>query len=151
MTRRVLTAQFAHETNTFSRLPTTLEDYRRRWLLEGDEITQSFRGTRTEIGGLLDYAREARWQLVPTGAANATPSGKLTRETWETIRDKIPARARNAGDVAGAVLALHRAMVSETEDDAEGALLEALRGVLGASVPILVTLDLHANATPRMA
>ncbi len=49
------------------------------------------------------------------------------------------------------MLALHGAMVSETEDDAEGALLEALRGVLGASVPILVTLDLHANATPRMA
>ena len=52
MTRRVLIAQFAHETNTFSRLPTTLEDYRRRWLLEGDEIAPRFRGTRTEIGGL---------------------------------------------------------------------------------------------------
>ena len=151
MTRRVLIAQFAHETNTFSRLPTTLEDYRRRWLLEGDEIAPRFRGTRSEIGGLLDYAANAGWQLVPTVAANATPSGKLTRETWETIRDRILARARNAADVSGAVLALHGAMVSETEDDAEGALLEGLRGVLGASVPIVVTLDLHANATPRMA
>src|SRR4029078_3470037 len=45
----------------------------------------------------------------------------------------------------------HGAMVSETEDDAEGALLEALRGVLGPAVPVMVTLDLHANATPRMA
>ena len=151
MNRRVLSAQFAHETNTFSRLPTTLEDYRRRWLLEGDEIAPRFRGTRTGLGGLLDYAEKAGWQLVPTVAANATPSGKLTREAWETIRDRILARARNAADVSGAVLDLHGAMVSETEDDAEGALLEALRGVLGASVPIIVTLDLHANATPRMA
>jgi microcystin degradation protein MlrC len=151
MTRRILIAQFAHETNTFSRLPTTLEDYRRRWLLEGDEIAPRFRGTRTEIGGLIDYAEKAGWQLVPTVAANATPSGKLTRETWETIRDRILTRARTAADVSGAVLALHGAMVSETEDDAEGALLEGLRGVLGASVPIVVTLDLHANATPRMA
>jgi microcystin degradation protein MlrC len=151
MTRRILIAQFAHETNTFSRLPTTLDDYRRRWLLEGDEIAPRFRGTRTEIGGLLDYAEKAGWQLVPTVAANATPSGKLTRECWETIRDKIVALARGAGSLSGAVLALHGAMVSETEDDAEGALLEALRGVLGASVPIVVTLDLHANATPRMA
>src|SRR5258706_5969927 len=109
MTRRVLTAQFAHETNTFSRLPTTLEDYRRRWLLEGDEITQSFRGTRTEIGGLLHYAREARWPLVATGAADATPTGKPTRESWEIGRDQILARARDAGDVAGAELALHGA------------------------------------------
>ena len=151
MTRRVYIAQFAHETNTFSRLPTTLDDYRRRWLLEGDEIPPRFRGTRTEIGGLLDYADQSGWELIPGVAANATPSGKLTRETWETIRDRIVGRAREAGRVSGAVLALHGAMVSETEDDAEGALLEALRGVLDASVPIVVTLDLHANATPRMA
>jgi microcystin degradation protein MlrC len=151
MARRILIAQFMHETNTFSRLPTTLDDYRRRWLLEGEAIAPRFRGTRTEIGGLLDHAAEAGWELVPAVAANATPSGKLTRETWETIRDKILAHARKAGKIDGAVLALHGAMVSETEDDAEGALLEALRGVLGPTVPIAVTLDLHANATPRMA
>ena len=151
MPRRILIAQFAHETNTFSRLPTTLEDYRRRWLLEGEVIVPRFRGTRTEIGGLLDYADKAGWELVPAVAANATPSGKLTRETWETIRDMILAQARKAGRVDAAILALHGAMVSETEDDAEGALLEALRGVLGPALPIVVTLDLHANATPRMA
>jgi microcystin degradation protein MlrC len=151
MPLRVYIAQFAHETNTFSRLPTTLDDYRRRWLIEGSEIAPRFRGTRTEIGGLLDYAERAGWELVPGVAANATPSGKLTRETWETIRDRIVARAREAGRLSGAVLALHGAMVTETEDDAEGALLEALRGVLGSTLPILVTLDLHANATPRMA
>src|SRR5262245_56980012 len=151
MTIRVYTAQFAHETNTFSRLPTTLEEYRRRWLLEGDEIAPRFRGTRTEIGGLLDYASKAGWELVPAVAADATRSGQLTGEGWETIRDRILARARNARDLSGAVLALHGAMVTETEDDAEGALLEALRGVLGTAMPILVTLDLHANATPRMA
>jgi microcystin degradation protein MlrC len=151
MTRRVFVAQFAHETNTFSRLPTTLEDYRRRWLLEGDEIAPRFRGTRTELGGLIDHAQASGWELVPSVAANATPSGKLTRETFETIRDRILAQARAARALSGAVLALHGAMVSETEDDAEGALLEALRGVLGPSIPVVVTLDLHANATPRMA
>ena len=151
MAKRILIAQFAHETNTFSRLPTTLEDYRRRWLLEGEAIVPRFRGTRTEIGGLIDYAGPAGWELVPAVAANATPSGKLTRETWETIRDLILAHARKAGKVDAVVLALHGAMVSETEDDAEGALLEALRGVLGTAVPIVATLDLHANATPRMA
>ena len=151
MSRRVYIAQFAHETNTFSRLPTTLDDYRRRWLLEGDEIAPRFRGTRTEIGGLLDYADQSGWELVAGVAANATPSGKLTREAWETIRDRIVSRAREAGRISGAVLALHGAMVTETEDDAEGALLEALRGALGPALPIIVTLDLHANATPRMA
>jgi len=151
MARRILCAQFAHETNTFSRLPTTLDDYRRRWLLQGEAIAPRFRGTRTEIGGLLDYAGKTGWELIPVVAANATPSGKLTRETWETIRDMILAGARAAGKVDGVVLALHGAMVTETEDDAEGALLEALRSVVGPDLPIAATLDLHANATPRMA
>src|SRR5688572_5356711 len=151
MPRRILIAQFAHETNTFSRLPTTLDDYRRRWLVVGEALIERFRDTRTEIGGLIDYAAAAGWELVPAVAANATPSGKLTRETWETIRDLIIASARRALPLDGVVLALHGAMVSETEDDAEGALLEALRGVLGTTMPVVVTLDLHANATPRMA
>ncbi len=41
--------------------------------------------------------------------------------------------------------------MTETEDDAEGALLEALRGVVGPDVPMVATLDLHANATLKMA
>ena len=35
MTKRVLTGQIKHETNTFSVLPTTLASYRARLLLEG--------------------------------------------------------------------------------------------------------------------
>ena len=38
MAYRVLIAQFMHETNTFSVLPTTLDDYRRRWLVQGQEL-----------------------------------------------------------------------------------------------------------------
>ena len=41
-------------------------------------------------------------------------------------------------------------MVTEDEDDAEGALLEGLRLRLGSDVPIMVTVDLHANVSERM-
>lgn len=151
MAYRVFIAQFMHETNTFSRLPTTLDDYRRRWLIEGDAVVPRFTGTRNELGGYIDAAAEHGWEPVWGGAANATPSGKLTRECWETIRDRLLGAARAAGRLDGVCLSLHGAMVSETEDDAEGALLEALRGIVGPDVPIASTLDLHANATGRMA
>jgi microcystin degradation protein MlrC len=59
--------------------------------------------------------------------------------------------ARKAGKLDGICLSLHGAMVTATEDDAEGALLEALRSIVGPDVPIVATLDLHANATERMA
>jgi microcystin degradation protein MlrC len=151
MPYRVLIAQFMHETNTFSKLPTTLDDYRRRWLIEGEAMVPRFTGTRNEIGGYIDAAARYGWQPVWLGAANATPSGKLTRECWETIRDMIVNGARKAGKVDGVCLSLHGAMVTETEDDAEGALLELLRGVVGPDVPMAATLDLHANCTVRMA
>src|SRR3546814_3859831 len=41
-------------------------------------------------------------------------------------------------------------MVTETDEDAEGALLAGLRARLGDAIPIAITLDLHANVTGRM-
>jgi microcystin degradation protein MlrC len=155
MASRVLIAQFMHETNTFSKLPTTLEDYRRQRLVEGEAIVPNFAGTRNELGGFIDAAKAHGWEPVWGVAANTIPSGPLTRAAWEHIRDRILEAARGGGDGKGPVdavcLSLHGAMVSETEDDAEGALLEGLRGVVGPDVPVVATLDLHANATARMA
>ena len=151
MAYRVLVAQFMHETNTFSKLPTTLDDYRKRWLIEGEAMVPRFTGTKNEIGGYIDSVKRYGWQPVWGAAANATPSGTLTKETWETIRDMIVGAAKRAGKLDGICLSLHGAMVTATEDDAEGALLEALRGVVGPDVPIVATLDLHANATVKMA
>jgi microcystin degradation protein MlrC len=151
MAHRVLIAQFMHETNTFSKLRTTLDDYRRRWLIDGEAMVGRFKGTRNEVGGYIDAVARYGWEPVYAVAANATPSGTLTKETWETIRDRIVDTARNAGKLDAVCLSLHGAMVTETEDDAEGALLEALRAVIGPDVPMVATLDLHANATVRMA
>jgi len=47
-------------------------------------------------------------------------------------------------------LDLHGAMVVEHLDDGEGALLSLLRDKLGDDVPIVCSLDFHANVTPDM-
>ncbi len=151
MAYRVLIAQFMHETNTFSKLPTTLEDYRKRWLIEGEAMVPRFTGTKNEVGGYIDSVKKYGWEPVWGGAANATPSGTLTRETWEHIRDMIVGAAKRAGKLDAVCLSLHGAAVAATEDDAEGALLEALRGIVGSEIPVVATLDLHANATLKMA
>jgi microcystin degradation protein MlrC len=140
-----------HETNTFSRLKTDLDAYRRRYLLFGDEIEPFFRGTRTELGALFDLAPRFGWTVLPAVAANATPSGTVTAETWDRLSGAVIDAARISGPIDGVVLALHGAMVAETADDAEGALLTRLRAILGPDVPIAITLDLHANVTAEMA
>lgn len=151
MSKRVLIAQIMHETNTFSRLLTAEDAYRRRYLVHGDELPEKFRGTRTEIGGFLDAADRFGWTLVNAIAANATPSGKVTAECWQMLKAGVLDVLDKEGPVDGICLALHGAMVSETDDDAEGALLAAIRRKIGRKVPIAITLDLHANVSDEMA
>ena len=47
-------------------------------------------------------------------------------------------------------LSLHGAMVAEHLEDPEGELLARVRAVVGPSVPVVASLDLHSNTTPRM-
>ena len=151
MTKRILTAQIKHETNTFSILPTTLDSYRARVLYEGADVLSNLENTNNEIAGVIDIARAEGWTLIPVIAADATPSGKLTAETWAYLRDRVTDTLAADGPVDAVLLSLHGAMVTETAEDAEGELLAQVRAAVGPETPVLATLDLHANVTARMA
>jgi len=151
MAPRVLIAGFKHETNTFSKLPTDLEAYRVRGLYFDDDMRSAFEGTNTEIAGFLKACEEHGWEPVLAVAGDATPSGTVTREAFETVTGHILQVIDEDGPPDAILLQLHGAMVAEHEDDGEGALLSLVRGRIGRDVPIGVTLDLHANVTERMA
>lgn len=149
MANRVLIAGFKHETNTFSKLPTTIESYRARGLHHGEAIRTAFKGTNTELAAFMDAAAANGWDATLAVAADATPSGKLTRDTYEAIAGEIVSRARELQPDA-ILLSLHGAMVAEHTEDGEGTLLERLRAAVGRRPLIGVTLDLHANVTLAM-
>jgi microcystin degradation protein MlrC len=151
MTARILIAQAKHETNTFSRLPTDLEAYARRMLRFGDDIPGAVRGTNSELGGFLEVAEREGWHTRYAVAADATPSGRLTPECWGHIKHAVLEAVDRQGPFDGILLALHGAMVTETTEDGEGELLGEIRRRIGAGVPVVSTLDLHANVTDAMA
>jgi microcystin degradation protein MlrC len=148
---RVLTARFMHETNTFSRVKTDMPLIRRRDFHLENEIPQAFRGTRSALGATFEAADKFGWSLIHPVSANPNPSGIVTDNAFETIAGMILDAVVIKGPVDGALLHLHGAMVTETHEDAEGELLARLRDRLGPQVPIVATLDLHANVTRRMA
>lgn len=148
-TAKVLSAQLSHETNTFSQNATTLQSFAERVFLKDAQIAEALSGTACELAAHIDAARDHGWQLVQPLAAHATPSGRATRDTWQQLLEQVLSGC--SPDLDGVILALHGAMATQGEDDAEGALLEAVRQVVGPEVPIVVTLDLHANVTDRMA
>ena len=151
MSAKIFIAGFKHESNTFSCLPTDLQAYQSRELHYGEEVVRAMSGTRTEVCAFLDACEQYAWEARPCIEANATPSGKVTREAYEHIRDTMLECLRNEGPFDGLLLSLHGAMVAAHEDDGEGLLLESIREVIGPQTPIAVTLDLHANVTDRMA
>jgi microcystin degradation protein MlrC len=148
---RVLTARFMHETNTFSRINTDMALIRRREFHLENEIPLAFRDTRSALGATFEAADKYGWALVHPVSANPNPSGIVTDDAFEQIAGRILGAADVKGPFDGALLHLHGAMVTEAHQDAEGELLERLRQKLGARTPIVVTLDLHANVTCKMA
>lgn len=148
---RVLTARFMHETNTFSRVPTDLAAFRRREFHRDNEIPQAFRGTRSALGATFEAADKFGWSLVHPVSTSPNPSGIVTDEAFETIAALILDAVAGQGLIDGALLHLHGAMVSDRFEDAEGEFLARLRRQVGPAVPVVVTLDLHANVTQKMA
>lgn len=146
---RIAVGEISHETNTFCP-PTTLEMFRERHWDRGDEILTRDRGTRTYLGGMIEAAERLRVTLVPTFAAQAEPWGTITPDAYDAMVAELVGGIEAAMPLDAICLALHGAGVAKGILDLEGAVLEAVRDVVGNAMPIAATLDLHGNITPRM-
>jgi microcystin degradation protein MlrC len=149
---RIAVGQLCQETNTLNPLPTTRAAFEQWGVFRGPELLERMADTN-EPGGFIQSLRAwpERPEIVGLTRLWAWPSGTATADTFAWLRDELVESLRRQLPVDGVLLALHGAMVSEAAPDVEGAVLDALRAVLGPSVPLVATLDLHANVTERMA
>jgi len=150
MKKRVLLAGIFHETHTFLEDRTKLEQFE---VVRGPELLD-IRGDASPLGGVVEFAASADWELLPAIDLRAAPSGtaedRVVDVFWEEFR-RVALRETPRG-VDGICLILHGAMVSESFVDVEGELLGRIRGLEGLeAVPLTGVLDLHANTTARMA
>src|SRR5262249_7073476 len=132
--------------------PTTWDDFVRAgpWptVTEGEAILSTFRGLNLATAQFLAAAEAAGHTLAPLAWAGAQPAGRVTDDAFERLAGRLVAGLRAAPPDA-VFLELHGAMVTQTYDDGEGELLRRVREVVG-TVPILISLDLHANVSPAM-
>ncbi|NBO92436.1 MAG: M81 family peptidase, partial [Planctomycetia bacterium] len=105
--------------------------------------------TECEVGGFFAELADQGVEAVPVFAARATPYGIVTADAWHNLMNRLDQEIHRAGPLDGWLVAPHGAMVSEPEPDADGAWLARLRRHVGP-VPIVGTLDLHANLSARM-
>jgi microcystin degradation protein MlrC len=94
-------------------------------------------------------AKAEGWTLVEGSCSWAEPAGTVSRAAYEQLRDEVLGQLRAAMPVDGVVLGLHGAMVADGYDDCEGDLIERVRNIVGAAVPIGVELDPHCHMTQK--
>ncbi|HEV2677473.1 MAG TPA: M81 family metallopeptidase [Aliidongia sp.] len=149
---KILVAGFQHETNTFAPSQAGYESFVRGEgyppMVRGAELL-ALRDVNIPAGGFIAAAEAERHGLIPVIWAGASPSAHVTRDAYERIAGEITTAAK-AGGFDAIYLDLHGAMVAEHADDGEGELLARLRRVVGPAIPIVASLDLHANVTARM-
>lgn len=151
MSKRVGVLGFMHESNTFASTVTTRAQFEEAFLHFGPDLVTAWKDAHHELGGFIEGCATHNLKMIPLAAAWATPSGPVTRLAYESILGDLLGAVESAGPLDGILLALHGAMVCEDIDDADGETLERLRALIGPDVPIVMSLDMHGNISPRMA
>jgi microcystin degradation protein MlrC len=148
--KRVLIAGLYHETHTFLRGVTGIEDFE---IKRGPELLQ-LPGEGSPLAAAIETARGFGWDVIPVADFRAAPGAVVADEVFDTVWASLQRALSDSIEdrLDGILLVLHGAMVSQSCDDVEGEILVRLRCALsGRQVPICGVIDLHANFTRKMA
>src|ERR1700722_7674121 len=151
---RIAVGGFLHETNTFAPTKATYADFVHGggWpaMTQGADVLKTMRHINVGLAGFVEQAEAQGWELVPTIFTAASPSAHVAEDAYERVARMIVDGIKSAGPLNAVYLDLHGAMVSEHLDDGEGEILARVREVIGDDLPLVASLDLHANVTPEM-
>jgi microcystin degradation protein MlrC len=155
MTKRVAVLGFMLESNRFSPV-TTEADYRKRCYLQGAEITTELKQDVPRLPSeVVGFCHEMNrlgidWELVPIVVADAEPGGPIDQDFFQATLKLMDKYLRDAGPLDGVYVVSHGAMRATAEWDPDARIYEMVRGAVGPDVPLIATLDLHANVSARM-
>jgi microcystin degradation protein MlrC len=154
---RIAVGGFLHESHSFAPRPTTYADFLHPGglppFLAGEDLIPATRSRSVPLAGAIAAAEATGVDLVPLAWGFANPAGPVQDEAFERIAARICAPLSVALDQApldGVYLDLHGAAMVDSFPDAEGELLRRVRAIVGAAMPLTISLDPHANLTWQM-
>lgn len=143
---RIAIAGINHETNTYCREQTPLSAFQ---ITRGEKLRSQV-GTETAVGGALATCEEIGAQAIPIMVAFTQPSGVINLDAYLSLKDEILLGVQAALPLDGIFLDLHGAGVVDTLPDMEGDLVSAIRALVGETLPVTASFDLHGNITQEM-
>ena len=154
MTPRIALSGFMIESNAFSPLADEAEFRQKHWL-ESEEIVADARSaTPRDPGGFTGFCRamdaSGPWTPVPIAMIQVGASGPIEQAFFDRYVAMIEERLRSALPLDGVYIQAHGAARGTVDLDPEGTFFAAVRRVVGSSIPVVATLDLHANVSREM-
>lgn len=148
--KRVGIIGFIHESNSFSPLPTRREHFEQASFTKGEAVIARWQNISHELGGFLEGAKTYEFLPVPLIATYAVPGGPIEPSAFTGLADETIEALERSLPLDGLLLSLHGAAFAEDFPDADGELARRIRLAVGPEIPIVMTLDLHANISPLM-
>jgi microcystin degradation protein MlrC len=139
-------AGVTQESNSFAPFPSTLKDF----TIESEmKIASANRGANTEVSGFLQELDCLQVQAVPLLSGWAISAGPIEDLAFDTLVDRLLEKVKRS-KFDGLLLALHGSWLSASHASADAELVRRVRNAIGPKIPIVITLDLHANVTPAL-
>jgi len=135
--------------------PSVEADFTAQCWETGDAITHKARTVSnlpSELPGFYQRMDAlGDWTPAPLIIVAAPPGGPASAAVWTRFMMIARERLLAAMPVDAVYVSNHGASCAESEDDTEAALLQMVRGIVGAQTPIVVTNDLHCNVSEQTA
>ena len=150
---RIALLGYILETNGFAPMATE-KDFRRTWV-DGDGILKDAAAKAPrEPGGFVGFISgmnaSGAWTPVPLLYTSAGASGPMDQAFLDTFLEIVAERIKAAMPFDGIYIQDHGAAGATVDIDPDGTLFALVRKVVGPDIPIVATLDLHANVSEAM-
>jgi D-serine deaminase-like pyridoxal phosphate-dependent protein/microcystin degradation protein MlrC len=151
---RIAILGFAIESNRFAPVSGRV-DFETRAYLAGDALMADARSAAPamtpEIPAFVrDMDQHGAWTPVPILFANAESGGPVEHGFFLDSLARFEAGLRAALPVDAVYICEHGAAITTEEQDPDGLVFERVRAIVGPDVPVVATVDLHANVSDRM-
>jgi len=148
---RIALLGFSIECNRFAPVATE-QDFTGRTLMRGEAMLADARSAAPHMLGELpsfiaDMDADGAWEPVPILLAMAEPNGPVEQAFFDRLMAEWESGLGHAGRLDGVYCVLHGAGLTTADHDPEGTLLALVRRIVGPTIPVVASYDLHANVS----
>ena len=150
MPKKLAFIELHQETNSFSSLTTSRQEFQNFALHFGEDVWAFADKYKAQAYGFREAVQKqgkGEFEILPVYAAWAWSGGPIEYAVFEQFMQEAVAGIQDDPDIVGIYCSLHGAMGVVGVRDPESLFLGALRQVVGPDFPIAVSFDLHANVT----